>query len=155
MIRSKSRKNKSKAFNIIEVVIVAIVALMLFYIVYVSILGNSLADLALKKMDVQYTLTVENANYVGFLTLSEGEAVLSKDGKTELGKIVSLKFYDAGNGYGTAEITVYAKGFYQKGELYNEFKKYDTAVILGEEVSVRFAEYSPTSGVKCTNIKVK
>ena len=139
MSRSKSKKNNIQAFNIVDIVIVAVATLALFYIVYVSILGNSIADLGLKKFDIQYTLTIENADYKGFSTLSEGEAVMSKDGRTELGKIVSLNFHVGENGYSIAEITVEASGF-SGSDAHDEFKNDDTVLTPGEEVSVRFAE---------------
>lgn len=154
MNRGKSKKNQPRVFNILDIVIAVIVAVVLFYVVYVSILGNSIADLGLKKFDIQYTLTIENADYEGFSTLSEGEAVMSKDGRTELGKIVSLKFHVGENGYSIAEITVEASGF-SGSDAHDEFKNDDTVLTPGEEVSVRFAEYSPSKGVICTDIKVK
>ena len=151
MTRGKSRKSKPRAFNIVDIVIVAVAALTLFYIIYVSVLGNSLSDLGSKKVNIEYIVRVENVSLEGLFTLSEGEAVMSKDGKTELGKIVSLRTFTDVNNVLNAEIRVETPAHLKKGV----YKINDTVLTVDKEISVRFTEYSPSSVVKCTNIRVK
>ncbi len=148
--RIKSKKNKASLFNVIDIVIVMVVAVILTYIVYVNILGHSLSDIGAKRVNVEYTIVVYDVSVDNFDSMVIGDSVMSGDGKTVLGAISKLKAYNNEENTMSVEVTVTAQAYMKKG-VYRIDK---VKVFPNDELSVRFPDYSPSSGAKCIDIKV-
>ena len=151
MSRSKSKKNRASLLNVIDIVIVLVVAVILAYIVYVNVLGHSLADIGAKKVTIEYTVVIDNFDENNQRLPRVRENVMSADGKTFIGTVSKITVnYPDDRGITSLEVTVKAQAYVKKGAYRIDKMK----IAANDTVSLRFPTYSPSSDVRCIDIKV-
>ncbi len=145
--KNKPYKSKKISFNIVDVLIVLVILLFLAYIVYVHVLGHSISNIGAQRVEIEYSVKIDNVDMDYYSKIKIGDTVKTSDGAKELGAVTSISPLARDQSITVTIRTVaYEKnGFYEVNDL---------KIGVDEELSIRFLNYAPSTKVKCTHIKV-
>lgn len=141
------RKSKNISFNVVDVLIVLVILLYLAYIIYVHVLGYSITNIGSERVEIEYSVMIEDVDPDYYSKIKIGDTVRTSDGTKEIGVVTSISPLARNQ---TITVTIRAEA-YDKGGSYrvNEQK-----IGVEEEFYIRFLNYAPSEKVKCTEIKV-
>ncbi|MBQ8392397.1 MAG: hypothetical protein IJX51_01365 [Clostridia bacterium] len=145
--RKKTGKAKKTSFNIVDVLILAVFLFFVAYIVYAHVFGYSLENFGATKVNVEYTVKIDNVPSEYFHKIASGDPVKSSDGSVTMGTVV--KKYSISDD-GSATIVI-------QSSAYRSNRSYTVGgqtVDPGTELEIRFPDYAPSTKVKCVGIKV-
>ena len=141
------RKSKKVSFNLVDALITLVIILYLAYIVYVHVLGHSLSNIGSEKVEIEYSIKIENVDPEYYSKIKVGDIARTSDGTKEFGVIVYISPMVQ---YRSLTVIIRSEA-YTKGE---SFKVEDKKIGVGEELKLRFLNYAPSGKVTCTDIKV-
>ncbi|MBQ9743796.1 MAG: DUF4330 family protein [Clostridia bacterium] len=145
--RNKTGKAKKTSFNIVDVLILAVFLFFVAYIIYAHVLGYSVENFGATKVNVEYTIRIEDVSSEYFNKITSGDPVKSNDGSVNMGKVVK-KYAISDDGSATILI---------QSSAYRSNRSYTIGgqtVNPGTELEIRFPDYAPSAKVKCVGIKV-
>lgn len=147
MSRTDPRKTKKVSFNIVDALITLVIILYLAYIVYAHVLGYSITNIGSERVEIEYSVMIEDVDPDYYSKIEIGDIVRTSDGTKEIGVVTSISPLARNQ---TITVSIRAEA-YDKGGSYrvNEQK-----IDVGEEIYIRFLNYAPSEKVKCTEIKV-
>ena len=145
--RNKPYKSKKISFNIVDALIVLAILLSLTYIIYVQILGNSLGNIGANRVEIEYSIKIENVDEDYYSKIKIGDTVKTSDGSNEIGTVISISPMARDQ---SITVLIRTEAYERNGS----YKVNDFKIGINEELSVRFLNYAPSTKVKCTQIKV-